>query len=458
MSGIIGIWSETRDVAADLYFGLVALQHRGQESCGIAVTKDLEVSFHKDMGLANDVFDLFKLSELKGSMGIGHVRYSVQGESGRENTQPLVLKYFKGGLCIALNGTIVNADALREEFSKAGAIYQTTSDTEVLAYAIAQARTETGSVEDALNQAMKNLWGAYALVITSPRKIIAAKDPWGFRPLAMGRKGNDIIFASETSALDCLGAEFERELDPGEIVVVKDGKAVSIRDNCGSKKTNFCIFEYIYFARPDSVIHGRLVNDARRMSGRLLAKDSPVDADIIISVPESGIPAAVGFAQESGIPLEEGLFKNRYITRTFITPEQTSREAAVLLKLNPIKEYVRGKRVCMVDDSLVRGTTMQVIAKALRDAGAAEVHARISSPSFLWPCYFGTDVKNRDQLLAANYTDKETARLIGADSLAYLRVERLKEIMPERTELGFCQACFTGEYPIDVHSLSGGAK
>ena len=448
--GIVGVWSGEGDVAGDIYCALVALQHRGQESCGIAVTKDREVQYHKDMGLVNEVFDADKLRRLEGHMGIGHVRYSTQGASTRENTQPLVLRYVKGTLAIAHNGNIVNAPELRKEFEKYGAIYQTTSDTEVLAYAIARARTETDSIEDAIGMVMRRLKGAYSLVVTSPAKMIAAKDPWGFRPLCMGRRGRDFIFASETAALDCLGAEFERELEPGEIVVIEDGEVRSLRDNCGTQKNCACVFEYIYFARPDSVLHGQLVNDSRRLSGKLLAQDSPAEVDIVVAAPDSGIPASLGYARELDLPWEEGFIKNRYITRTFIKPDQTSRQAAVLLKLNPIKQYVRGKRVALVDDSLVRGTTMQILVKALRDAGALEVHVRISSPPFLWPCYFGTDIKDRQQLAAVKRTLSETAQYIGADSLAYLRTERLAQLLPHMSPKGFCDACFTGNYPFDV--------
>jgi amidophosphoribosyltransferase len=441
---------EKRGVVGPAYHALYALQHRGQESCGIAVTLDRELTFRKDMGLANEVFDEKKLRELKGHMGIGHVRYSTDGTVSRENTQPLVLRYIKGALAIAHNGNLVNSAELRKEFEQVGAIYQTSSDTEVIAYVIARSRMEAGSIEGALSMAMKKLKGAYSIVLTSPRKMIAAKDPWGFRPLCMGYKGDDIVFASETAALDCLGARFERELDPGEIVVVEDGKVTSIRDHCGTNEKNLCVFEYIYFARPDSVIDGQLVGRSRRLAGKILAQDSPVQADIVIGVPDSGLSAAIGYAQELGLPCEEGFHKNRYITRTFIKPDQATRQLSVLLKLNPIKEYISGKSVCLVDDSIVRGTTMQILVKALRDAGATGVHVRISSPPFRWPCYFGTNVSDREQLVAVKQTEEQTARKLGADSLAYLRIERLPELLPDMRAPGFCKACFTGEYPIEV--------
>ncbi|MCL2703944.1 MAG: amidophosphoribosyltransferase [Defluviitaleaceae bacterium] len=447
--GIIGVYSTARNVTSDIFYGLVSLQHRGQESCGIAVTHDREINHFKDVGLVNEVFNGKRLRELSGHMGIGHVRYSTYGTESRENNQPLVLRYIKGALAIAHNGNLVNSAKLRKEFEQVGAIYQTTCDAEVIAYAIARERMGAGSIEKALCMAMHKLKGAYSMVLTSPRKMIAVKDPWGFRPLCMGFKGDDIVFASESAALDCLGARYERELDPGEIVVVEDGKAVSIRDHCGTGKKSVCVFEYIYFARPDSVIDGQLVNNSRRLVGKILAQDSPADADVVIGVPETGIPAAVGYARELNLPYEEGFVKNRYITRTFIKPDQSARSASVILKLNPIKEYIRGKRVCLVDDSLVRGTTMQILVKALRDAGATEVHVRICSPPFLWPCYFGTNICDRGQLAAATSTEAEMARNLGADSLAYLRTERLPEILPDMRQPGFCNACFTGKYPIE---------
>lgn len=447
--GIIGIYSKNRNVASDIYFGLIALQHRGQESCGIAVNRDREISYYKDLGLVNEVFDAKKLSELDGNMGIGHVRYSTSGSVMRENAQPLVLRYLKGALAIAHNGHLVNTKKLREEYEQGGAIYQTTCDTETMAYTFARERVKSKSIQEAINASMSKLTGAYSVVVMSPKKLIAVKDPWGFRPLCMGRKGDDIVFASETCALDCLGVKFERELDPGEIVIVEDGKVTSIRDNCADARNHVCIFEYIYFARPDSVIGGRLVSDARRLAGKFLAQERPVDADIVIGVPDSALPAALGYAMESGIPYEEGFLKNRYITRTFIMPDQSSRSLAVGLKLNPIKKYVEGKRVCMVDDSIVRGTTTQKIIKSLRDAGAKEVHVRISSPPFLWPCYFGTDVPSRKELVAVNQTLEEFTKNIGADSLAYLSVEKLGLLLSEGSDGGYCRGCFTGKYPVD---------
>ncbi len=451
--GVFGIYSHSNDnVATDIYYGLTSLQHRGQESCGIAVNKDRETSYYKDEGLVNEVFNEKNLKELIGNMGVGHVRYSTTGGARRENAQPLVLRYVKGTLAIAHNGNLLNAIQLRSEYEKNGAIYQTTSDTEIIAYTIARERVNCKSIEHAVSNAMKKLVGAFSLIIMSPKKLIAAKDPWGFRPLCMGtleRDGKkDIVFASETCALDAIGAIFERELLPGEIVTVEDGNVISNKDNC-SAKSNLCIFEYIYFARPDSIINGQLVNDSRRLAGSLLAKEHPVEADIVIGVPDSGIPAAIGYSKESGIPFEEGFIKNRYIARTFIKPDQMSRRLAVSLKLNPIKKYIQGKRVIMVDDSIVRGTTSSRIVGLLREVGAKEVHVRVSSPPFLWPCYFGTDIPSREGLVAVNHTAEEVAKIINADTMGYLSVDALNYITPDCTS-GFCKGCFTGEYPCKI--------
>ncbi len=449
--GIFGIYAPSGDMAKEVYYGLTALQHRGQESCGIAVNYDRDISHYKDVGLVNEVFNDRILSELKGNMAIGHVRYSTAGSSRRENAQPLVLRYVKGELAIAHNGNLLNDDVLRKEYERSGAIYQTTADTEIIAYTIAKERVESPSIEEAVSRSMKKLVGAYSLILMSPKKLIAAKDPWGFRPLCMGKLDDKIIFASESCAFDAIGATFVRELEPGEIVVVEDGNIKSFLDNV-KEKQNICIFEYIYFSRPDSVINGQLVNDSRRMAGSILAKEHPVDADIVIGVPDSGIAAAYGYAKQSGIPLEEGFIKNRYITRTFIKPTQDERKIAVSLKLSPIKKYVEGKKIVMIDDSIVRGTTSQKIINFLRDAGAKEVHVRISSPPFLWPCYFGTDVPRRSDLVSVNHSLEETTKLIGADSLGFLSIESLSKIIPDAKMQGFCSGCFSGKYPVDVEA------
>ncbi len=447
--GVFGIYDPMGDCARTAYYGLYALQHRGQEACGIATINDRELSFHKDLGLVGEVFDEKTLDELGGTMAVGHVRYSTTGGVRRENAQPLTLKYVKGTLAVAHNGNLVNTAQLRTAFEYRGAIFQTTTDSELIAYAIAQERLRCASAEEAVCQAVKGLRGAYSLIVMSARKLIAARDPWGFRPLCMGRRGEAVIFASESCALAAVGAEFEREIDPGEIVVVEQGEVRSIRENCAAATSHMCIFEYIYFARPDSVICGQSVHEARRNAGRALAREFPVEADVVIGVPDSGLDAAMGYAEESGIPYGVGLVKNRYIGRTFITPGQRSRETAVRLKLGALASCVAGKRVVMIDDSIVRGTTSRQIVGLLREAGAVQVHMRSSAPPFIAPCYFGTDIPDRENLIACRHTVEEIRALIGADSLGFLSLEALHRIAPDAS-CGFCDGCFTGSYPIQI--------
>lgn len=446
--GVFGICNKGGDCARDVYYGLYALQHRGQESAGIAANSDREISCYKDMGLVGEVFSEEILNQLGGDMAIGHVRYSTTGNSGRENAQPLTLEYIKNKLAIVHNGNLVNTEKMKNDYERSGAIFQTTTDTEVIAYAIARHRISCGSVEEAVCRAMKELVGAYCLIVMSPRKMIVARDPWGFRPLCMGRRGDAVVFASESCALDGVGAKYERDIEPGEIVVVEDGNVRSIRDHCKGK-SNICIFEYIYFARPDSVIQSQSVHEARLEAGRLLYRQKPTDADIVIGVPDSGLDAAMGYAQESGIPYGFGLLKNRYVGRTFIKPEQASRELAVKLKLSPLRNQIEGKRVIMIDDSIVRGTTSGPTVDLLRSAGAKEIHMRISSPPFIAPCYFGTDIPNKDVLIACKYTVDEICAHIGCDSLEYLSFDNLTKIVPN---IGgdFCSGCFSGKYPLDV--------
>ncbi len=446
--GVFGIYDPSGDCARTTYYGLYALQHRGQEACGIATINDRELSFHKDVGLVGDVFTEQTLDELAGTMAVGHVRYATTGGGKRENAQPLTIKYVKGTLALVHNGNLVNTTALRTDFEYRGGIFQTTSDSEIIAYAVAQERLHTPSAEIAVCNAMKHLRGAYSLIVMSPRKLIAARDPWGFRPLCMGRRGDAVVFASESCALESVDAVFEREIEPGEVVYVEDGQVHSIRDNCIGR-SHLCIFEYIYFARPDSVIEGQSVHQARRMAGRLLAREHAVEADIVIGVPDSGLDAAMGYAEESGIPYGEGFIKNRYIGRTFITPDQTSRENAVRLKLSPLKSQVAGKRVVMIDDSIVRGTTCRQIINLLRDAGAKEVHMRVSAPPFIAPCYFGTDIPDKEKLIACHHTIDEICEIAGADSLGYLSLEALRQIAPD-ARCGFCEGCFTEQYPIPI--------
>lgn len=448
--GVFGVYDlDGGDVASTIYYGLFALQHRGQESCGIAVS-DTEgpkgkVMASKGMGLVNEVFDAEGLEKMKGNIGVGHVRYSTAGASNNQNVQPLVLNYVKGTLMLAHNGNLVNALDIRRELEYTGAIFQTTFDTEVIAYLIARERLNTGTVEDAVKNAMKKLKGAYSLVISSPRKLIGARDPFGFRPLVIGKRDNSYILASETCALDAIGAEFVRDVKPGEIVMLDKDGISSDESLCGMKPAK-CIFEYIYFARADSYVDGVSVYNSRIMAGKILAQMHPADADIVVGVPDSGNAAAMGFALQAGIPYRVGFIKNSYVGRTFIKPKQSARESSVQIKLNALREVVNGKRVVMVDDSIVRGTTSGKIVKMLKDAGATEVHVRISSPPFLYPCYFGTDVPSCDQLIAHNNTIEQICKLIGADSLGYLDGERLPELIEGDT--GYCDACFSGNYPV----------
>ncbi len=455
--GVFGVFSDgTIDPAYACYNGLLALQHRGQESCGIAVSDEGVVDYYKNMGLVSEVFNNDILDSLQGQMGISHVRYSTAGGSVLENAQPLVMRYVKGTLAVAHNGNLTNAVEIRRELEQRGAIFQTTIDSEVICYLIARARLTCHKVEEAVIEAMRKIHGAYSLLVMSPRKIIAARDPHGFRPLCLGKYNNSIVVASESAALDACGAEFVRDVAPGEIIVI-DGEGEegyhSIRPDFGDKKHAVCIFEHIYFARSDSMIDGVSVYEARKQAGRILARTYPVEADMVIGVPESGIDAAIGYAEESGIPYEKAIVKNSYIGRTFIKPSQKERMKSVRIKLNPIADRVRGKRVVMIDDSIVRGTTIDRIVTMLRDAGAKEVHMRISSPPFMWPCYYGTDIPSRGELIAVNHSIEEITRLSGADSLGYLPVESLHEMIGY-APMGFCQGCFTGEYPAETTKIT----
>ena len=451
--GVFGIYDfDGNDVASTIYYGLFALQHRGQESCGIAVSDTAgpkgKVLSAKEMGLLNENFTPEVINKLKGDIGVGHVRYSTAGSSTRENAQPLVLNYVKGTLGLAHNGNLINATKLRRELEYTGAIFQTTIDSEVIAYHIARERLNSKTVEEAVRRAMHKIEGAYSLIVMSPRKLIGARDPYGFRPLCIGKRDNAYILASETCALDTIGAEFVRDVEPGEIVTISPDKGIeSDKSMCLPKEQHGrCVFEYIYFARPDSHIDGVSVYDSRIMAGKFLAMDSPVEADLVVGVPESGNCAALGYSMQSGISYGQAFVKNAYVGRTFIKPGQKSRESSVQVKLNAIREAVNGKRIIMIDDSIVRGTTSDRIVRMLREAGAKEVHMRVSSPPFLWPCYFGTDVPAREQLIAHNRSVDEICKIIGADTLAYLKMERLDEIAGH---LGICRGCFTGKYPME---------
>ena len=447
--GVFGIYdNDGLDCAKICYYALYALQHRGQESCGIAVNDDGNIICHKDMGLVPEVFNDTILSHLQGQIAVGHVRYSTTGSSYRENAQPLVSKYKKGSLTIAHNGNLINAAELRNEFEENGAIFQTTNDSEIIAYVTAKERIACHSIEEAVSRMMKVIKGSYALVVMSPRKLIGCRDPYGIRPLCLGKLENSYVFASESCAFDAIGAKFVREVEPGEIVVISQDGIKSIRDNV-QDKSHICIFEYVYFARPDSVIENVSVYESRKQMGRYLAKEHPVDADLVIGVPDSGLCAAIGYAEESGIPYGYGLIKNRYIGRTFIQPDQNQRQKSVQIKLNALSDAVKGKRIVMIDDSIVRGTTIRNIVRMLKDAGALEVHVRISSPPFKWPCYFGTDIPSKSNLIACNLELSEIEKMIEADSLGYLSIEALKHVLPGY-QGNYCEGCFTGCYPMEV--------
>ncbi len=448
--GVFGIFSDgTINPAYACYNGLLALQHRGQESCGIAVSDDGVIDYHKNMGLVTEVFNNSILDSLNGQMGISHVRYSTAGGSVLENAQPLVMRYVKGTLSIAHNGNLTNAIEIRRQLEQRGAIFQTTIDSEVICYVIARERLKCHSVEEAVARAMQLLEGAYSLLVMSPKKLIAARDPHGFRPLCMGKYNDSIVFASESAAIDACGAEFIRDVEPGEIIVVNSEGVRSIKPDFAEKKKSLCIFEYIYFARSDSFIDGVSVYEARKQAGRILARTYPVEADMVIGVPESGIDAAIGYSEESGIPYEKAIVKNSYIGRTFIKPSQSERMKSVKIKLNPIVDMIKGKRVVIIDDSIVRGTTVDRIVTMLREAGAKEVHMRISSPPFMWPCYYGTDIPSKGELIACNHSIEEITKLSGADSLGYLPAESLREMI-NNAPIGFCDACFTGKYPAPI--------
>lgn len=448
--GVFGVIApEICDVASISYYGLYALQHRGQESCGIVVNDDGVFVSHKDMGLVSEVFSSDVLSRLpKGTMAVAHARYGTTGGTNRNNCQPIEVNHQKGRMALAHNGNLSNAVELRNELELSGAIFHTTSDTETIAYIITKERLKAPSIEDAVSQAMNTLDGAYSLVLMSPQKLICARDPYGFRPLCYGKTADGIyVVASESCAIKAVGAEVVRDVEPGEILVFSKNGVVSRREHCGKKDKKLCVFEYIYFARPDSVIDGISVHASRVRAGKILAKAHPVEADVVIGAPDSGLDAALGFSQESGISYGIGLIKNKYIGRTFISPGQGARLDGVKIKLAAIEESVKGKRVVLVDDSIVRGNTMGRVVKLLRDAGAKEVHVRISSPPFLHPCYYGTDIDSEEHLIACHHTVSQIAKMIGADSLGYLPQERLGELCGSEN---FCSACFNGDYPTKI--------
>ena len=449
--GVFGIYDlDGGNVVPSIYYGLTALQHRGQESCGMAVSKTNgeagNIQFHKDLGLVSEVLRKEKLDKMEGDIGVGHVRYSTTGASVAENAQPLVLSYIKGTLALAHNGNLINTEELKWELIQTGAIFHTTTDSEVIAFHIARERVHSRTVEEAILKTAQKIKGGYALVVMSPRKLIGVRDPYGLKPLCIGKRDNTYVLASESCALTSVGAEFVRDVKPGEIVTIsRDG--ISSDVSLATEKRAHCVFEYIYFARLDSTMDGVRIYDARIRGGKSLAKSYPVEADLVTGVPESGIPAAKGYSEESGIPFGFAFYKNSYIGRTFIKPTQKERESSVHMKLSVLDSAVKGKRIVLVDDSIVRGTTIKNLIRMLKEAGALEVHVRICSPPFLHPCYFGTDVPSNDQLIASSNSTEEIRRIIGADSLGYMEVDYLEGMAGG---LPLCKACFDGNYPMEI--------
>lgn len=449
--GVFGIFNPNgEDAASSIYYGLSSLQHRGQESCGIAVFDTSgpkgNMNVHRGMGLVSEVFKHNVLQSLHGNLGIGHVRYSTTGETTLNNAQPLVLNYIKGTLALAHNGNLVNTSQLRQELAMNGAIFHTTTDSEVIAYCIARERVRTKTVEEAILCTASKIKGAYGLVIASPRKLIGVRDPLGLKPLCLGKRENSYVLASESCALTAIGAQFLRDIKPGEIITITRNGITSNFDLCQSQQAH-CIFEYIYFARLDSKIDGISVYDSRLRAGAALAKAYPVNADLVVGVPDSGLAAAQGFADASGIPFGLAFYKNSYVGRTFIKPTQKERESSVRIKLSVLDSAVKGKNIVLVDDSIVRGTTIANLIHLLKHAGAKSVHVRICSPPFLYPCYFGTDVPSNQQLIASSHSVEEIRQLIGADSLGYMKIEDLQSMVGD---LPLCKACFNSKYPMRI--------
>lgn len=449
--GVFGIYSKKlADLAPLVSFGLHALQHRGQESAGIALNNDGVFRACRGVGLVSEVFSREKLEMLgQGQIAVAHVRYATTGADKLRNVQPLLINHHKGSMALAHNGNLTNAYELRTKLEQRGSIFHTTTDSEVIAYVIVGQRLRHRSIEAAVCAAMDVIQGAYSLVISSPTKLIAARDPHGFRPLCLGeRPDGSIAAASESCALDAVGAAFLRDVEPGEVVMVDERGLHSDRSHCGRVRRSMCVFEFIYFARPDSVLDGNSVCLARQRAGEYLAQEHPVEADVVVGVPDSGLDAAIGYAHASGIPYAIGLTKNKYIGRTFIAPTQSEREIGVNLKLNPIRSVIDGKRVVLIDDSIVRGTTCRRTVEMLRRAGAKEIHMRISAPPFIAPCYYGTDIDSAKGLIANEYSVPEIAKHIGADSLGYLSLEHARLLTGE--DGGFCTACFSGDYPTEI--------
>jgi len=448
--GVFGlINNDNFNTAKMIYYGLYSLQHRGQESAGIAVKNGNTILCHKDMGLAPEVFNKVILNQLQGEIAIGHVRYSTTGDSSIVNAQPLVLRYKNGNMALAHNGNLVNAAELRDELEEQGAIFQSTNDTEVIANLISRYRVISKGIVETLKKVMNDIKGSYAITMITPKRLVGMRDPYGIRPLCLGKKNNSYVISSESCALDSIGAKFIRDIEPGEIILIDDKGNVESHKSEKKVKSALCIFEHVYFARPDSIIDGVSTHMSRIEAGRILAKEHPVEADIVIGAPDGGLDAALGYSRESNIPYGHGLIKNRYVGRTFIQPEQKQREKGVSIKFNPIKSEIEGKRVIMIDDSIVRGTTTKQIVTMLKEAGAKEVHMRVSSPPYKYPCFFGIDTSTRKQLVASESSVEEIRKLIGADSLNYLSLEGLLKT-PIGSKIGFCTACFNGKYPMEV--------
>lgn len=444
MCGIVGVYNHP-EASTMAYLGLYSLQHRGQESAGIVSSDGHRLSTHNSMGDVADIFTTEVLEKLKGRMAIGHVRYSTTGDTILKNSQPFSIRYSKGEISVAHNGNLVNAGKLKEEFEAKGAIFQSTMDTEVFLHLLA--KSEKDDILDRLIESLPKVKGAYSLLFQTETRMIAVRDPFGIRPLVLGKKDQTYVVASETCALDLIEAEYIREVEPGEIIVFENGEMKSVKSFPSSKKAH-CIFEYVYFARPDSIVFDRDVYEIRKGFGRMLAKDQPVEADMVIPVPDSGVPAAIGYSEESGIPYEMGIIRNHYVGRTFIEPEQNIRHFGVKVKLNAVKKLMEGKKVILIDDSIVRGTTSRKIIKMVRDAGAKEVHLRISAPPTTWPCYYGIDTPSREELIASQKSVQEIGDYLGADSLAYLNQKSLYWFEKRETMEWYCDACFTGNYPV----------
>jgi len=448
--GVFGVIADKPvNVAGICYYGLYALQHRGQESCGIVVNDDGLFVSHKDLGLVSEVFTGDTISSLpKGTMAVAHTRYGTTGGTSRNNCQPIEVNHQKGRMAIAHNGNLSNAAELRSALELSGAIFHTSSDTETIAYIVTKERLTAPSIEEALSRAMNTLDGAYSLILMSPQKLICARDPYGFRPLCYGKtKEGMYVVASESCAISAVGAEFIRDVEPGEILIFSRDGIFSRWEHCHTKKKTLCIFEYIYFSRPDSVIDGRSVHAARIAAGRILAQEHPADADVVIGVPDSGLDAALGYSRETGIPYGIGLIKNKYIGRTFIAPGD--RFDQVKIKLSAVEEVVKNKDIVLVDDSIVRGTTCERIVSLLKEAGANRIHMRVSAPQFLYPCFYGTDIDSQENLISCHHSVQEISEMIGADSLGFLPLKSLQELSGN---MEYCSACFDGRYPTKVPS------